>query len=85
MKDVAKNVGTELRRKISPKQAQLAVWYLQTLRGLLPSNWKNQLTPQLLLEFLKEQKWTIGKLNRKLGDVEELDSLAHDLKAFLRT
>jgi hypothetical protein len=83
MKDVAKKVGTELGRKISPKQAQLAVWYLQTSRGLLPSNWKNQLTPEFLLEFLKDQKWTIDQLSKKLGDVEKLDSLANDLKAFL--
>lgn len=83
MRDVAKKVGAELKRPITPKQAQAAVWYLQTCRGLLPTNRKNQLTPSLLLDFLKVQKWSIQQLSDRLEDVEELENLASHLKAFL--
>jgi hypothetical protein len=77
-------VGVEIGRLISSKQAQAAVWYLQTSRGLLPTNWKNQLTPNLLLQFLKNQKWSIEQLSTKLDDVEELENLENNLKAFIR-
>lgn len=83
MRDVAKQVGAELKQPITSKQAQAAVWYLQTCRGLLPTNRKNQLTPSLLLDFLKAQDWSIQLLNDRLEDVEELENLAGDLKAFL--
>ena len=83
MRDVAKQVGTELKQPITAKQAQAAVWYLQTCRGLLPTNRKNQLTPNLLIDFLKTQKWNIEQLSNKLEDVEELESLTAELKAFL--
>lgn len=84
MKDVARQVETELGRTITAKQAQAAVWYLQTSRGLLPTTWKNSLTPDLLIQFLHSQSWSIGQLSDKLDDVEELDNLANDLKIFLR-
>lgn len=83
MKDVAKKVGAELKRPITPKQAQAAVWYLQTCRGLLPTNRKNQFTPSLLLDFLKAQNSSIPQLSDRLEDVEELGNLAEDLKGFL--
>jgi len=83
MSDVAKQVAIELNREISPKQAQAAVWYLQTCRGLLDRNTKKKLTPNLLLAFLKNQKWSINQLNGKLGDVEELEDVTKKLKDFL--
>lgn len=83
MKDVAKKVGAELKWPITPKQAQAAVWYLQTCRGLLPTNRKNQFTPSLLLDFLKAQNSSIPQLSDRLEDVEELGNLAEDLKGFL--
>jgi hypothetical protein len=83
MREVAKQVETELSQRITPKQAQAAVWYLQTCRGLLPRNTKRKLTPSLLIDFLNSQKWAIKKLNSKLNDIEELESVTNDLKGFL--
>ena len=42
MRDMAKKVETELKRPITAKQTQAAVWYLQTCRGLLPTNRKQR-------------------------------------------
>lgn len=83
MRDVARKIDAELKHPITPKQAQAAVWYLQTCRGLLPMNRKNQLTPSLLIDFLKAQKWSIRQLDNRLGNVEELENLVSDLKVFL--
>jgi len=83
MRDVAKQVGAELKRPITPKQAQAAVWYLQTCRGLLPRGYKNRLTPLLLIDFLNIQKWDIPQLNQRIVDVEQLEGLTADLKSFL--
>jgi uncharacterized membrane protein (DUF2068 family) len=83
MRDVAQQVATELRQLITPKQAQTAVWYLQTCRGLLPQGYARQLTPLTLINFSKAQKWDIQRLSQMLDDVEQLDSLASDLKASL--
>lgn len=66
MRDVAKKVATELGRSITPKQAQAAVWYLQTCRGLLPTGHKKELTPLALIDFLRTQKWSIQRLDDKL-------------------
>jgi hypothetical protein len=83
MRDVAKQVGAELERTITPKQAQAAVWYLQTCRGLLPRGYKNKLTPLSLIDFLGIQKWDIPQLDQKIVDVEQLEGLTADLKSFL--
>lgn len=84
MEDVAKKVSDELKQTVTPKQAQFAVWYLQTSRGLLDKR-KNQLTPRLLLEFLSFENWSITQLNDKLDDVEALETVTKDLKAFLKS
>jgi hypothetical protein len=83
MRDVAKQVEAELKQPITSKQAQAAVWYLQTCRGLLPQGNARQLTPITLIAFMKAQKWDIRKLSQMLDDVEQLESLASDLKASL--
>lgn len=83
MRDVAKQVEAELKQPITPKQAQAAVWYLQTCRGLLPRSYKKHLTPLLLIDFLNIQRWDVPQLNHRIGDVEQLESLTADLKAFL--
>lgn len=83
MRDVAKQVGTKLKRPITPKQAQAGVWYLQTCRGLLPRGYKRELTPLALIQFLKRKKWDIQELHSKVADVEQLESLATDLETFL--
>jgi len=83
MRDVAKQVGAELKQPITPKQAQAAVWYLQTCRGLLPRGYKNRLTPLLLIDFLDTQRWNIPQLNQRIVDVEQLEDLTADLKSFL--
>ena len=83
MRDAAQQVATELKQPITSKQAQTAVWYLQTCRGLLPQGYARQLTPLTLIDFLKAQKWDIRRLSMMLDDVEQLESLASDLKASL--
>lgn len=84
MREVAQQVGTELKRRVTPKQAQAAVWYLQTCRGLLPAGHRKQLTPLELIDFLNSQGWTVRQLGDALDDVERLESLASDLRAFCR-
>ena len=82
MRDVARLVGTELNQTVTPKQAQLAVWYLQACRGLLPAGYRRQFTPLELIDFLNNQRWSIQHLGNRLDDVEQLESLTSDLKAF---
>jgi hypothetical protein len=83
MQDVAAKVSAELKKPITPKQAQAAAWYLQSCRGLLPRGYALKLTPLTLIDFLKAQKWNIQRLSGVLDDVEQLESLASDLKASL--
>lgn len=83
MRDVAKHVSIELKQPITPKQAQAAVWYLQTCRGLLPPRYARRLNPLKLIEFMGARKWDIHKLSGVLDDVEQLESLASGLKASL--
>lgn len=83
MKNVSQEVETALGKKISPKQAQTAVWYLQTCKGLLPRNYKSKLNPFLLMDFLDLQRWDIPELDQKIASIEELESLAFDLKSFI--
>lgn len=83
MSEVAQQVASELNQHISAKQAQAAVWYLQTCRGLLPRKFARRLSPQTLIDFLKNQKWDIGELAERLSDIERLEGLTEDLKNFL--
>lgn len=83
MSEVAMQVATELNQHISAKQAQAAVWYLQTCRGLLPRKYARQLSPRNLIKFLQNQRWDIGQLAVRLSDVEKLEGLTEDLKNFL--
>ena len=83
MSEVARQVAAELERPITPKQAQAAVWYLQTCRGLLQRKYARRLSPQSLMTFLHNQRWDIDELARRVTDVEELENLTEDLKRFL--
>lgn len=82
MKDVACKVSAELKKPITPKQAQFAAWYLQTSKGLFTGH-KSWLTPALLIEYLDSRHLTIDKFNAILDDVEELEKIGIDLKSFL--
>lgn len=85
MSNVAQQVAAELGRPITSKQAQAAVWYLQTCRGLLSRKYARRLSPQTLIDFLKGQRWSIDRLADRLDDIERLENLAEDLKMFLST
>jgi len=85
MSEVAMQVAAELNQHISAKQAQAAVWYLQTCRGLLPRKYARQLSPRTLIDFLQDQRWDISELAVRLSDVEKLEGLTEDLKNFLET
>jgi len=85
MSEVAQQVATELSQHITAKQAQAAVWYLQTCRGLLPRKYARRLSPRTLIAFLQNQRWAIGELAERLSDVEKLEDLTEDLKIFLET
>lgn len=84
MHEVAQRVSSELRRPITPKQAQAAVWYLQTCRGLLSRKYARRLTPRVLIDFLQDQRWDIDDLALRLSDIEELKELTDNLKSFLQ-
>jgi len=83
MQEVAQQVSFDLKQEISPKQAQAAVWYLQTCRGLLPRKYARRLTPRKLTSFLEYMGWRIKNLEGVLSDVEQLDSLTVNLKEFI--
>jgi hypothetical protein len=85
MKEVARQVETELNQRITPKQAQSAVWYLQTCRGLINVAHKRRLTPAQLIDFLDTQGLTIDQLGGDLDDVERIGGLSSDLTSFYRT
>lgn len=85
MRDVAAQVGIDLNRTVTPKQAQAAVWYLQTCRGLLTTNRKRQFTPAALIDFLDIQRLTINQLNANLDDIENLENFSAQLNTFHRT
>lgn len=84
MQEVARQVSAELGEQITPKQAQSAVWYLQTCRGLLSTRYRGRLLPQKLIGFLEFQGWKIWDLEEAILDVERLDDLKEDLKSFIR-
>jgi hypothetical protein len=83
MSEVAQEVSGHLRQPITAKQAQAAVWYLQSCRGLLPRNYSRRLSPRVLSNFLESLRWNIDELANRLGDVEQLEGLMEDLKVFL--
>jgi len=83
MSEVAQEVSRHLNQPITAKQAQAAVWYLQSCRGLLPRNYSRRLSPQALTDFLERRRWDIRELANRLGDVERLEGLMEDLKVFL--
>jgi hypothetical protein len=83
MQQIAQQLTNETKKPITVKKAQAAIWYLQTCRGLLPRGHKRQFTPADLVDFLKNHKWSINELDRKLSNVEELQHVASELKAFL--
>ena len=56
---------------------------MHACRGLLPRKYARRLSPQTLVAFLRDQRWDIDGLARRLGDVEELENLAEDFKRFL--
>lgn len=85
MSEVAQQVAVELGQPITPKQAQAAVWYLQTCRGLLSRKYARRLSPQTLIDFLQYQRWNIDRLTERLNNIERLENLAEDLKMFLST
>lgn len=85
IQEVARQVSSELGEQITPKQAQAAVWYLQTCKGLLSSRYSGQLSPRRLMGFLEYQGWKISDLEEAILDVEQLDDLAEDLKSCIRT
>jgi len=76
---VAQEASRQLGKPVTPKQAQAAVWYLQSCRGLLPRNHRRSLSPRTLVDFLRDRNWDIGKLDSRLGNVEELEDLMKGL------
>lgn len=83
MCEVAKIVSKDLAKAITAKQAQLAVWYLQTSRGLLSRKYAKRLTPNALINFLKTRSWGMEDLSERLSDIEQLEELTQDFKIFL--
>lgn len=84
IREVARQVSEKLGEQITPKQAQAAVWYLQTCRGLLSRQYSGRLSPRRLIGFLEYQGWEIGDLEEAILDVERLDDLVEDLKSFIK-
>jgi hypothetical protein len=84
MGEVAQEVSKYLRCSVTAKQAQADVWYLQSCRGLLPSSYSRMLSPKVLTNFLESRKWDITKLANRLSDIEKLEILMEELKAFLK-
>lgn len=83
MCEVAKTVSKDLEKEVTAKQSQLAVWYLQTSRGLLHRKYAKLLTPNMLIDFLKTRNWNTEDLSERLTDIEQLDELTQDFKIFL--
>jgi hypothetical protein len=83
MREVAEEVSRHLGKPISAKQAQAAVWYLQSCRGLLPRNYSGRLSPRTLTDFLGSMRWDIHDLANRLADVEQLEPLIGDFERFL--
>jgi hypothetical protein len=83
MREVAGEVSRHLSQTITAKQAQAAVWYLQSCRGLLPRNYSGRLSPRTLTDFLESMRWDINDLANRLADVEQLEALIEDFERFL--
>jgi len=84
MCNVSQQVSIELGEKVTPKQAQSGVWYLQTCKGLLSSRYSGSLTPSKLIDFMEYQDWDIGDLAEVILDVEQLEDLEEALKVFIK-
>ena len=84
MRDVSNQVSIELGERVTPKQAQSGVWYLQTCKSLLSSHYSGRLNPGKLIDFMEYQNWTIEDLAEAIVDVEKLENLEESLKAYVR-
>ena len=83
MTGIADSVALDLDRPVSAKQAQAAVWYLQTCRGLISRNNRGKMNPSRLIDFLTYQRWDIKDLENAILDVELIGDLETALNSFL--
>jgi len=83
MTSIAGLVALDLDRPVSAKQAQAAVWYLQTCRGLISRNNRIKMNPCRLIDFLNYQHWEIKDLENAILDVELIGDLETSLNSFL--
>jgi len=84
MRDVSNQVSIELGERVTPKQAQSGIWYLQTCKSLVSSHYSGRLNPGKLIDFLEYQNWTIEDLAEAILDVEKLENLEESLKTYIR-
>ena len=63
-----------------------AVWSYKSTQSLLtPYRMGNRLSPKAILDFLDENRLGINSLVERLVGIEQVDSLAEDLKSFLES
>jgi len=84
MRNVSNQVSIELGERVTLKQAQSGIWYLQTCKSLRSSHYSGRLNPGKLIDFLEHQNWTIEDLAEAILDVEKLENLEESLKAYIR-
>ncbi|MHA1972655.1 MAG: hypothetical protein ACTSW1_06675 [Candidatus Hodarchaeales archaeon] len=80
---MSNSISNDLGKRISPKQVQSAIWYLQTCRGLCGRNNRGKLSPKKLVDFLEHQRWDIKTLEDYIVNIELVEDLIEYLDNFL--
>lgn len=83
MTTIAHTVSSTIDRSVTAKQAQAAVWYLQTCRGFISRNNRGKMNPRRLIDFLTFRNWDIKDLENAILDVELIGDLETSLNSFV--
>lgn len=82
--EVSEELSSKLAIQVTPRDVGKAIWYYKSCQSLVSqfrSGLKWRFTPQTLLKFLSYRRWTLGDLADRIGDIDEIDLLASELRA----
>jgi hypothetical protein len=87
MDEISVELGRSLKMPVTPRDVGKAIWYYKSCQSLVAQfrtglKWK--LTPKVLLRFLAIRGWTLGDLADRIGNIDEIDELANDLRTFIQ-
>lgn len=86
VRNLTRNVINPVIKNATPRDVGKAIWYFKSTQSLLSKlreGLKDKFTPRTLLEFIKEQKFTLENLAENIGDINNVNELTKDLRQFV--